>query len=320
MSHSFILKKSFSSIKNNLLPLFQKAESLCVQSKLPDSIKVYDQILQIDSSNSVAHYSKASAYFLLKDYKNAEISYKNAILNDETNGNYYICLVNTLKEQGELEKALLVVKSAMDKGVKEVEIYITGGKILSLMGRVSDGIKFFQYAIDIHPQSIKARLNKSINLIELKENEKAIEELDQIKKIDETVLEVYLNKASIYYNTNRTQEALGELGLLLKVSPNYSIGYMNRARILFETRNYEEALKDYEDVIRIEGNNIHALFGKALCMYKIQDYSNKNKEKELEIVGLLEIVIEMERSEGSGKYNDVCMSVIQRIKKNQNLH
>jgi len=110
----------------------RKANRLYNQGKHEDALKLYDEALQLDPSNSKLKMNRGSALYRLGEFEEAEKSYIDALSsqNDKkTQADAHYNLGNTLYRQGELLEADGNAASARGKYSQALENYINTLKL-----------------------------------------------------------------------------------------------------------------------------------------------------------------------------------------------
>jgi len=105
---------------------------------------------------------------------------------------------------------------------------------------------------------VYALSNKGIALLELGENDKAIEEYDKAIKIDPNNVVIYSNKGIALKNLGKYEEAIQEYDKALAIDPNYARAWYNKSCDLAPMGNIDDSLKNLEQAIRLDKSYIES--------------------------------------------------------------
>jgi tetratricopeptide (TPR) repeat protein len=114
--------------------------------------------------------------------------------------------------------------------------------------------KKYSSAVSSYSKAIKEKdnnpvfyLKRGIAYSNMKEIQKAYEDLTTAIKYDYTLGEAYLHRASIFMTSRMPQDAVNDLDMVIKYAPNDSIrflGHLRRSSGRAEIRNYKGAFED----------------------------------------------------------------------------
>ncbi|HOL47673.1 MAG TPA: tetratricopeptide repeat protein [bacterium] len=196
----------------------------------------------INEQNSRTHYKLGISYFEKKDYRNAIVSFEEAIKFDPSNANAYYSLgtvylaignyVEAIKnlelsiqynpniadafynlgicyyKTRQYNKAVNAFKSAIALNQNDIDYHINLGVVYRILGKYPEAIVEYQKALLLNPTSIPALLNLGVAYKLNGEIDKAIEQYNKVLKIDENNKEALYNLSIIKrdYDLQRRSE------------------------------------------------------------------------------------------------------------------
>lgn len=135
-------------------------------------------------------------------------------------------------------------------------------------GDLGSGLTYFQKALALDPDHIKARImrtkvkNMKMNkdegdyLFRTGQYREARDVYTETLKIDASNVnfnaKLHFNRALISSKLGLVRDAIAECTKALKMTPNYVKAYLLRAKCHNEMENYEECAQDYESSLKIE--------------------------------------------------------------------
>lgn len=218
--------------------LLSKARVAYANKRYEEAIKLAKTIIQFNKTKSEAYIIAGNAYLLLNNLVNAKEMYQQAIVLDNTNGEYYFLLGNVYL--GEADYTLVIESYA------KAEAY-----------GVSDDIKQKIYYVlgninQVHGQDQEALLN--------------YQKAGEIKGNNDQRIDILLNQLEIYVNQNDFIEAEITARSLKMIAPDVYNHYHLLFQILLQLNKMVDALeilneakvlfKEHKDIIEITFDEI----------------------------------------------------------------
>lgn len=107
-----------------------------------------------------------------------------------------------------------------------------------------------------------------------KQFSEAINTLDKIVEIDNTIPETYINRGMLLYNLNNYVGAMNDYSEAIKLSPKDITALTNRALLRSKVGEYNKSIEDWGKVISINPKDFIALYNRALLFIRIGKYEN----------------------------------------------
>lgn len=200
----------------------------------------YDSALELDPVSSPAYLGKATLAFVGKRYEQASDFANKIIKIDQSN----------------------------------VEAWTILGELNRLNGRHQEGLDAFSKAIGLQPNNIKARVGRSVILISLKQDQKALEDINYIlTNAGEIPAALYL-KAVVEFQNNKLQEAEVLLVKVLNLAPNHLQSQLLLGTIAYSQNKLESADNYLSGYVRSVHGSLPAIKLLAAVKMKLKQPAN----------------------------------------------
>ncbi|CAD8131373.1 unnamed protein product [Paramecium sonneborni] len=114
--------------------------------------------------------------------------------------------------------------------------------ILENGNQLDEALNFCEITLLVDNINLLARYRKSVELLELKQFEEALQVIEEIFKINKNYNAGYLIKGRILQKQQRYNEALDFINLYLKLDPIKQIGNYHKSLLLYDMKCYDEAI------------------------------------------------------------------------------
>ena len=194
-----------------------KGVALYSLGKYDESIKAFDEVINLNPNKANGTYSKGLSLHRLGRYEEALSAYNEAIRIDPNH-----------------TKALAMK-----------------GTVLRDMGKFDEAINSFQEAIGLDASNAATWNNLGTTLGDQLKYEEAIDALNEAIKIDPDFAGAWHNKGLYLYNQGKLDEALKASEISLILDPNDAENWFNEGNILTNLSMYDEAISAYDECIKI---------------------------------------------------------------------
>ncbi len=143
------------------------------------------------------------------------------------------------------------------------------GVQLGRLRRYDEAIEFYDKAISIKPDYVKAIFNKAVALQMLNRLEEAVQAYDQAIAINPGDSEAWSNKGIALRSMGRTQEAIECYDEALAINPNDAGLWSNRGIALRSLGMVEEAIESYDKALAINPNDAGIWSNKGVALGSI---------------------------------------------------
>ncbi len=187
------------------------------------------------------HTDAAGAYYYIGD-----LLYRSS-MREETPG-----------KSSKLIGALKALEISLGRGVDNVSVYNTQGKVLQALGRYDEALVAYDMAIQRDSHGTTAYTNKGEVFLQLTSYEQALNACESAIDIDPHYARAYHCKGRTLFALDRASEALVAYKKAEQLDPHYSHSDKHHAyacykqgESFFQIGHYHEALAEYEEAIRL---------------------------------------------------------------------
>jgi tetratricopeptide (TPR) repeat protein len=219
----FIVQLTFAQTEyNNLL---QQANDAYNSKKFLEALKLYDQLLQSDKSNTEAFFWRGRTKVELKDLEGAKKDFESVLKVNPTHFGTFIALGNVYSLLNDFKKALMYNKKAEKEDSLNTAVFINKGNIYYNMEKYDWAIPAFTKAIFLDP----------------------------------TDKNIYRVRADCYNISGKMDSAKMDLESILKIDSNDIHAKTNLAFCNIFSKDFINANKLYEKLYQTEFNSPYVL-------------------------------------------------------------
>lgn len=139
-------------------------------------------------------------------------------------------------------------------------------------------IEDFNELIRLDPKDANGFNNRGISYLYTGRTDLAIEDFDRALSMDGTNKKIYLNRAAYYDAKGLHPKAIVDYSKAIMLDPEYARAYSNRAVQLSKIGRFDEALKDFNKAIDLDINCAPAYYGRAMINSMRQHYKDGLKD------------------------------------------
>lgn len=142
------------------------------------------------------------------------------------------------------------------------------------IGSLSNAIEDYSKAIDITPNHLKARLNRGKLYLREGRNDAALNDYDQVLRLEPKLAEAYFYRCQTLYNIQKYQEAIKSCTKAIENDneKKFSV-YFRRALAYEAVKNIDAALRDYNQAIDQDPSDWGSYNNRGLIYWNQGDYS-----------------------------------------------
>lgn len=140
-------------------------------------------------------------------------------------------------EKDSLQQAIVAFEKALESdptNQRNSLLFSNMGTVQRKLGKTTDAIKSYTYALNIAPKAIP----------------------------------ILLNRATVYFETNQFDHAFIDYSTVLDKDPNNAEALLMRAYIYMTKEEFAAAKDDYERLLELDPNNLSAVLGYATLHQK----------------------------------------------------
>jgi len=201
---------------------------------------------------------KLSEFQLILRQYDKSINTINEVLKlEQLNPEAYFMLGMNFKDQGNNEKAIGALQTAVENNPDLVDAWISLGQLHAEKG--SNLAKYyFENAVNVAPQNITALHAQAEFLHFSNERQAAIETYKKINSIDPDYSESLFNTGIIYLEMDSLAKAKTHFNMAVETSPTYIIAYYYRGLVEEMQGNTAAAKADYQNALNFNPEFVRA--------------------------------------------------------------
>ncbi|MBO4722509.1 MAG: tetratricopeptide repeat protein [Muribaculaceae bacterium] len=121
-----------------------------------------------------------------------------------------------------------------------------------------------------NPQAYLARCEIYAN--HLNDYSKALEDIDEVIKLEPSNVNYYINRSYLRYQVNDIRGTMADLDYAIAIAPNNVTAHYNRALLRSEVGDYNKAVEDYDFVLEHDPDNYPAFYNRTMMLINIGHY------------------------------------------------
>lgn len=106
----------------------------------------------------------------------------------------------------------------------------------------------------------------------LKDYNKALEDIDEVIKLEPNNVSYYINRSYLRYQVNDIRGTMADLDYAIAFDPNNVTAHYNRALLRSEVGDYNRAVEDYDFVLEHDPDNYPAFYNRAMILINTGHY------------------------------------------------
>ncbi len=245
---------------------FGFAMDLYKNGKIPESLKVANEAISIDSNNSIYYTFMGNIYKQIKQYDESEQNFRKALKINSKDGGALNGLAGIFSHMGQSTQAIKYYKKALRNGLDYYGVYVNigheylvlyekSGKVKHLFfskENLEKAIKLNEKAYDAHSYLGKVFINSYDYDSAIESLKKSIKYASESRIFYGDLSGVYYDLASAYYNKKRYGEAVKACKESLEILPNIPDAVFLMGVSYAYLGNEDEAVKQYHSLAIID--------------------------------------------------------------------
>lgn len=207
--------------------MFNTAAVKVAQEKYEDALKVYDQLLLLESSPEIWYFKGAMA-LKLERYEQAIKFFSRAAKEDVKFTKAHYEVGATYMKQSKWGEAVKAFTKAIELDDKKAEFYFGRGMAMFKQTEYRDAITDFDKAVKLNNKLDMAFTHRGMAKFELHEYTNAIADFDDALKVNPNNLVALINRAATKHQVKNYGEALADCNKALEIDPKNGLAYLNR--------------------------------------------------------------------------------------------
>lgn len=235
---------------------FQKASILSKNNQHKEAVKVLESALEFLETPTDAWSLIGMEYLYLDDYENARLNFAKCIDVDYEDYSSLYNIVYCFDMKEEHEEAVQFLRAYIDKNpYSEVAWHQLGRQYFEL-NRYKEALSSFDYAVIIDENFIGGYLEKAKTLEKLGEYEEAIENYIITLELDDPSAFAYIRIGECFEKLNLVDAAINYYKKAVHEDPLLDKGWILLTNAYFQLENYHKALYYINKAIEIDDANI----------------------------------------------------------------
>lgn len=226
----------------------------------------FQKAVSIKKSTEAAsgYYNMGLAYERLKDLKEAENAYKEALRLKPgfVEARYNLALLRM--EDGRYREAVADLEKTAALGFKKRKLYTNIGICCAKLDRNEDAMRAYEEAVTVAPDDPQGWFNLALSRNRLGQGQKAIEAYHKALALDSAYSEASFNLAMLYADQGLSDSAISLYRQAIAQNPRYSKAYFNLGLLYGGKAQFDSAIACYSKIVELDPENIKAQFNLGL--------------------------------------------------------
>jgi len=224
---------------------------------------------------------KGDIYMDMNEFDNANSSYRQCIKDDPENAKCYLQLAQIKQLLGYYNTAISLIDSALfiDKTIPEA--YFLKGfsfELRKAAGDTINAISSYQTAVELNPNYYDSYMRLGL-LHASMEDSLAINYYQSAIDIAPKRIEGWYNQAIFYQENNYLDQAMDNYDEILKIDEKSYLAYYNQGYLLLvHAEQYEDAKAKFTEALTHEPNYVNAYYNRALCSFNLNDFDSARED------------------------------------------
>ncbi len=237
-------------------------------------------VVLCSSAAQAGYLEDAQAYFDQKDYKSAIIQLKNALQENDQNGEARLLLGKSYLKSGAYDSAEKELRAALTQGIDDNRVMLPLGMALLRKGKADQVLE------TISVEQLASLDDKSEALAIIGHAHMVKNQPDEAKKAFAEALKnsrtpyAILGQARIALFEGDTEAGLKGVEEALKVNPNYTEALFTKAQILGSIDKYDEVVEVFDGIIEGDAKHVAARMARAEAQVRLGKLDMARKDSE----------------------------------------
>ncbi|MBN1413615.1 MAG: tetratricopeptide repeat protein [Bacteroidales bacterium] len=242
------LTASFIGKAQNAKQYYKTGLTFIEAQNFNDAIDQFSKAVQVDPDYVEAYIERARTYQTINDIEKAAEDYDRALVFKKKNKNLFLEASTINYKMAKYDKALELVKEAIDLDSKCDEAYQLQCKILlgkedfsGALISINKAIFLKDNAENNYYHGVVSEMMKNYNQAEL-DYEKALAK-------DRKYIDAYLSLANLRLQLNKLNQAIDHCNSVLRINPKNKDAFLIRSKVYVKMYEYPKAIDDISKVV-----------------------------------------------------------------------
>ena len=220
-----------------------------------DGITLWGNVVKNYPLSSIAYSNRGAAYFINKQYNEAESDFRSAISisPNYAQANANLCRIYVV--EGHNEKAFPFCIKAVQINPRMDDVYNLLGNLYYEKDK-NTAILSYKKSIEVKPKNERAYYNLCTTYLSMQEYENAENACRKAIEIDPEYADAYTNLGNVYLATDKQRDALLSYRKALELNPDIGAAHNNLGTIYLYAKQYDLAIYHIDRAVAL-GHKVH---------------------------------------------------------------
>ena len=263
----------------NLIQRPDHADSLLLLAELATKLKdaaqakeLYAKVIALNPANAVGYYKRGNLLKDENDLQGALLDYERAIAVDPHHANAFCNRGVVLQRLGRLELALDSLTRAIELNPQDGLAHYNRASMFRELKQPESALESYGTAVAINPGFFEAHCNRGALLIELKRWDAASQSLERSVALAPGFAPAYFNRAALHHKRRRREEAMADYNHAIALAPDYAAAYAGRGILWSELAYNDSALADFRKALELNPRHAEAHLGQADVLFQSRQF------------------------------------------------
>jgi tetratricopeptide (TPR) repeat protein len=247
--------------------------------KLPESVGIYDDLIEKSPEEGRYYTLRASAHWALGQAEKAVADFDKAIELGYDEAHAYTSRGLFHAEAGNFEKAIADYTTALKKAPEDIAPLINRAAVHMSQGNHEKAIEDYTTALKAKPDNLTLLQQRGIAWKAAGKANEAIADFDAIVKKDEKNVAALMARGFLFYQLGKHADAVADFSRVIEINPEAAGALNNRGYNRFMIGEYKGALEDYDAAIKLVPTYGLAHQNRAWLLATVKDESLRNAEE-----------------------------------------
>lgn len=231
--------------------LLLTANDLIFKGQFEKSIKLYDEIIELNPAEHELYLRRALSKSQIKDYEGAITDSDIAISLNRNNATLWESRGTIKILSNDYEGALFDLKEANRIKPSEYKVLVKIGNLLSVRGKFTEAIEEFDKAIQLQPKNYLTYIHRAFCKRNLKDAEAALADYNRAVELQPDSYEAYKHRGAHYFGVQNFEKAMADFNKSISLNLEYDEVYYLRGQLFLKLNDLESAKKDFKKAMEL---------------------------------------------------------------------
>ncbi len=249
---------------------FHTGVRLKTAGQIKEAITAFDSCIVARPNDDAAAYGLSQCYLMLNDKTSAAKYTEIASKIDPKNRWYTQELAYMYYEQGRVEESAACFKQLVELEPRNVDWWFGYGEVLKRMKKYSEAVNAYNKMQDQTGLIPEISIEKFNLYMQLKQPEKAINEIQEARKMYPNDISLIGTLVDYYFNNNQMDKGQAMLEELVKADPNNGRAYLFLGELYLRQNRKSDSYQAYQKAFTGQGVTIDQKVNVLLTFYENQ--------------------------------------------------